>query len=32
MKEASKAVYQPVHEQDVFLGPFAYPLNQDCFT
>lgn len=32
MKEASEAIYQAVPEQDVFLGPFAYPLNQHHFA
>lgn len=32
MKEASEAIYQAVSEQDVFLGPFTYALNQHHFA
>lgn len=32
MKEAREAIYQTVLDQDVFLGPFAYSLNQHHFA
>lgn len=32
VKEASEVIYRAVPEQDVSLGPFAYPLNQHHFA